>query len=120
MSKDCGCNCSNEEEKDEKGCCGEHDHEGCGCGHDHGLPMMTLEMENGEEVAAQVLGVFPSGDLEYIALLPEDSEDVYIYRYSEEGEEVVLGQIESDEEYERVGEVFMELIQADDEDETEE
>lgn len=119
MTKDsgCGCGCSSDEKTEEaKGCCGSHEHaqqEECGCGHDHGLPEMTLEMEDGSEIASQVLGIFECNDAEYIALLPEGSEDVYLYRYSEEDEDIVLGQIETDEEYALVGEEFMRLINED-------
>lgn len=118
MSKDNGCGCEGHEAKEEKqGCCGGHNHDandGCGCsGHDHDIPLMKLEMDNGEVVNAQVLGVFECEDKEYIALLPEDSEEVYLYSYAEDGEDVQLGQIESDDEYEKVGEVFMKLITED-------
>ncbi len=113
MSKDNGCGCENgNEEKDEKGCCGEHDHDGC-CSeeHDEGLPTLNLEMEDGKEVECQVIGVFDVEEQDYIALLPEDSEEVYLYRFAEIDEEVELTQIETDEEYEKVSATFMSLVE---------
>lgn len=120
MSKDKGCGCGNgKEKKEEKGCCGGHDHKnesGC-CGsegheeHESGLPTLNLEMEDGKEVECQVIGVFDVEEQDYIALLPEDSEEVYLYRFAEIDEEVELTQIESDEEYEKVSAVFMSLVE---------
>lgn len=117
MSKDNGCGCGNgNEKKEEKGCCGGHDHKqenGC-CGsegHESGLPTLNLEMEDGKDVECQVIGVFDVAEQDYIALLPEDSEEVYLYRFAEIEEEVELTLIDSDDEYEKVSAVFMSLVE---------
>lgn len=105
---------------DENKCCGNHDHdheEGCCGNHDHNrehegmeVPTMVLTMDDDSELECYVLGIFEAEAKEYIALLPIGEEDVYLYRYTEEGDdEVVLDIIEDDAEYDRVSEVFMKL-----------
>ena len=134
MSKhECGCGHDHEEkevkhdhkhENDEccggngdEGCCGGDD-DGCGCGHDHGeMETLTLQTEDGEDVTCAVIGTFDVEGKEYIALLPETGEDVYIYSYTEDGDNVQLDRIETDEEYNKVGAIFMELWGEDHDDE---
>lgn len=93
-----------------------HDHD-CDCGHDHENEKMTLVLDDDSELLCDVLGIFDADDREYIALLPEGDEEVLIYRYvtaeNEEGFE--LQNIESDEEYDKVGDIFFDLFY-DDED----
>lgn len=75
---------------------------------------ITLTLEDDSEMECEVLGIFPVGDKEYVALLPEDAgEDgeVIIYRYTElENDEIQLDNIEDDEEFELVGEAFDEFM----------
>lgn len=75
---------------------------------------ITLTLEDDSELECEVLGIFPVGDKEYIALLPEDAgEDgeVIIYRYTEfENDEIQLDNIEDDAEFELVGEAFDEFM----------
>ncbi len=65
---------------------------------------ITLEFDDGEEIECIILGVFPVGKKEYIALLPQDgTDDAYIYEYVERGEEEFeLLDIEDDKEFEAV------------------
>lgn len=108
-----------------EGCCGSHGegghehHHGCGHDHDHDHEhdhgKIYLETENGEELECDVLGIFELDGQEYIAIIPVDSETAYLYRYSEIDEEPALNQIESEEEYTRVSEFFMELVEAEEE-----
>ncbi len=68
---------------------------------------LTLKIgddDNAEEIECRILGVFEVGKNEYIALLPEGSdEDIYIYGYEEyEDDTFELIYIEDDEEFERV------------------
>ena len=88
-----------------------HEH-GCGddCGCEEEYDMMHLVLNDDTEVDCYVLGIFDVGEREYIALVPEDSEDVLIYRYAEDEEGPVLDSIEEDDEYEEVGKVFDELF----------
>lgn len=75
---------------------------------------ITLTLEDDSEMDCAVLGVFPAGGRDYIALLPEDAgEDgeVIIYRFTElENDEIQLDNIETDEEFEVVEEAFDEFM----------
>ena len=100
--------------------CGhDHDHdEDCDCGCDSDMIYLTLDDDT--ELECQVLGVFEVEEREYIALLPleEGEEDgaVLIYRYAEdENGEPELTMIETDEEFERVGNTFDQLWGEDEE-----
>lgn len=91
----------------------EKDHEcgdDCGCGHDHdhdSMAMVTITLENDEELNCAILGNFEVGEHDYIALLPENTDEVLIYRYVEaEDGEVDLQNIESDEEFNLVSDAF--------------
>lgn len=114
-----GCGCG-----ENGGGCGQghehgHDHEGCGChGHEHGeYETIKLSLEDGREVVAAVLEVFELEGKEYIALLPEDEENVLLYELKEDEEGVELINIESDEEFDAVSKTFLELMPFDEEDE---
>lgn len=110
-NKNCGCGTG-------CGCDGhehEHDHDACGCGcggHDEEtLIYVTFEDED-EEVPCAVLDIFECEGREYIALVPAeevenaDEAEVLFYRYSEDGEEVKLDDIETDEEWDAVASLF--------------
>lgn len=95
----------------------------CGCGHDHEHEhghhdSITLTMDDNEEVDCAVLGIFDVEDKEYIALLPNDSDDVFIYIYNEsEDGEVTLENIESQEDFDKISAIFMEIVENEEEDE---
>ncbi len=95
-----------------------HNHDNCGadcgCGHDHEhkeQQYIYLELKDGTELESLVLGIFEVDDNEYIATVPKDQELVYIYRYNEIDEAPVLSNIEDDNEFEKVTEVFKELTE---------
>lgn len=77
---------------------------------------VTLTLDDGSELECVVLTIFDAGEREYIALLPMEGEEVeegevYLYRYSEDGEgNPNLENIEDDEEYEIVADAFDELL----------
>ena len=77
---------------------------------------VTIELDDGSTLECVVLNIFEAGDegREYIAVMPEDSDDeseIYLYRYSEtDSGEPVIENIESDEEYEIVDETFEEIL----------
>ncbi len=103
-----GCGCGHDHD---------HEHEGCGCGCDHDeMEIMNLVLEDGTELECLVLGVFGVEDKEYIALLPQEEEDVLLYGYSENEEGVELISIEDDAEYELVAEAFYELFSDEEDD----
>lgn len=104
-------------EKNHECKCG-HDHGGdheceCGCGgHSHeDVEMIYLTLGDGEELACKVLAIFDIEDKEYIALLPEGGEDVYLYSYEETEEGPMISQIEKDEDYAMVSEAFLSLCE---------
>ena len=76
---------------------------------------VTLDLDDGTQLECEVLTIFDVGEQDYIALLPnpesDDSEEVYIYRYSEDEEgNPSLDNIEDDDEYEAVADRFDELL----------
>jgi len=97
--------------------------DGCGCGHDHEdhhHDTITLTMENNEQVECAVLGIFEVEDQEYVALLPEDSEDVFIYIYKEDEDgEIELENIESQEDFDKISAAFLEIMEEEEEEEEE-
>ena len=80
---------------------------------------VTLSLDDRKEVECGIVAVFPVGEQDYIALLPLNDEDaadgeVYLYQYFEDVDgEPSLGNIEDDEEYERVADAFDELMDED-------
>lgn len=112
MEENKTCNCGsgcNHEEENTHGC-------GCGCDHDHeeeeSIIYVTFDDEDGTEVPCTVLDIFECEGREYIAIAPkadvdgEDEAEVYFYRYSEDGEEVKLDDVETDEEWGAVADLF--------------
>ena len=79
---------------------------------------VTLDLDDGSSVECQILTIFEADGRDYIALLPldengDDNEDgeVFIYRYSEDAEgNPSLENIEDDDEYEVVSDLFDELL----------
>lgn len=96
------------DEKDQHNGCG-HDHEH-DCGHDHNHETIKLLLEDNSVMECDVLGIFDVGGQEYIAILPLGEENAMIYRYEETEEGPQLDNIESDEEYETVGQVFLAIM----------
>ena len=75
--------------------------ENCNCeeGLDH--DQVTLTLEDGTEVVCDIIAVFPCGEKEYIALLPQnggDEGEVYLYQFidAEEFDEL-MGEEEEEE-----------------------
>ena len=108
-NKSCGCGC---EEENVHGCGSDC---GCGCGDDmmdETIIYVTFDDEDDTEVPCAVLDIFECDGIEYIAITPkeemdgEDEAEVYFYRYSENGEDVKLDDVETDEEWNKVAELF--------------
>ncbi|MGL5440447.1 MAG: DUF1292 domain-containing protein [Filifactoraceae bacterium] len=74
--------------------------------------ILNLELEDGKEVACEVIGIFEVEGVEYIAVVPEDDDQVLIYKYTENDDEseVELDQIEDDEEFDKVTAAFWEIF----------
>ncbi|MCL2593365.1 MAG: DUF1292 domain-containing protein [Defluviitaleaceae bacterium] len=82
--------------------------------------IITLTLDDGEEVKCNILGIFEVEEKEYIALLPLEEDEVLIYSYKENGEEISLENIETDEEFDMVSEVFYSMFDEEDFDNGEE
>lgn len=89
---------------------------GCGCGHghdhdhDHEQKMIYVTLEDGKEVACLVVDMFEIEGKEYIAIVPEGEEEVFLYNYKEDEVGVQLINIEDDAEFELVSQTFLESI----------
>ena len=94
------CGCNHELEHD--------DH--CGCGCDDEMDLIYLTLDDDTELECNVLGTFEVDDYEYIALVPVDDDQVFLYRYEEDEEGIDLIDIEDDEEFEIVSEAFYTLF----------
>ena len=72
---------------------------------------MTLEFDNGDVVECEELGVFESDGDDYIALIPlDDSDDVYIYGYEEDGDEFNIFDVKNDEAFEKACKEFDRIV----------
>lgn len=80
--------------------------------------IVPLELENGDIIDCNVISVFDVDGSSYIALLPENTEEILLYRYKEaDDDQVTLENIDSNFEFNRALEVFdnlMENIDSDD------
>lgn len=76
---------------------------------------ITLEYEDGTSERCEVLGIFDVDDKEYVALAPEaDETSVYLYGYDEhEDGTFSLADIEDDEEFAAVSEMYESLMDED-------
>lgn len=75
--------------------------------------LVTLTLDNDEEVTCAVITIFEVEEKEYIALLPLDENgeneegEVFLYRFIEQDDEdPILENIEDDDEYEKVADAF--------------
>lgn len=89
-------------------CC---NHEGNCCDHDHNEEFMTLLLEDDKELKCSVLEIFEVEGHEYIALLPIEQDEVLVYRYIEHDDDnFELSNIESDDEFEKIQNAFLEMF----------
>ncbi len=79
--------------------------------------MVTLELENNEEVNCVVICTYSVKEQEYIALLPVDENgeefedgEVFLYRFEEVDGEPKIELIEDDDEYEAAADAFDEWL----------
>ena len=74
------------------------------------LDQITLTLEDDSELLCDVIATFPvtikGTEQMYVALLPTDAgedAEIFLYRFSEDGDEIDIQNIEDDEEFEIVG-----------------
>lgn len=88
---------------------------------------VTLTLEDDSEVVCRILTIFETEGQDYIAMITVEDEDddswdgeVLIYRYFEDEDgEPGLGNIETEEEFEMVSEIFDQIMEDDEEDDEE-
>ena len=79
---------------------------------------VTLDLDDGTSTECAILTILEVDGQDYIVLVPVDENDepveegeVFIYRYFEDADSTpTLGNIESDEEFEKVSERFDEFL----------
>ena len=92
--------------------------ENCASAEDCSKATITLTLDNDETVECAILTIFPVDGRDYIALLPLDENgenedgEVYLYRYDNSTGSPVLDNIESDEEYDAVADMFDQMLDA--------
>ncbi|MBI9032502.1 DUF1292 domain-containing protein [bacterium] len=76
---------------------------------------LTLTLEDGKELNCEVLATLELNDKEYIAVLPENEEEFWIYEYAEnEDGTLSINNIEDDDIFDQVGEAFEEMFDEED------
>ena len=77
---------------------------------------VTLTLEDNSELLCDVIGIFPCGERQYIALTPADEKngtDAFMYRFEgniEDPDNIKLTEIESDEEFEEAADAYDEFL----------
>jgi uncharacterized protein YrzB (UPF0473 family) len=78
---------------------------------------ITIEYDDGTVKEWAVVGVFDAEGREYIALLDEDTEEIYLYRYIQTDEDSYdIDEIPTDEEFDMAYDVFEEILEEKEED----
>ncbi|NLK21650.1 MAG: DUF1292 domain-containing protein [Epulopiscium sp.] len=90
---DCGCN--------------NHNHNDCGCDHNHDEEIIYLTLDDDTELKCNIIGTFELDNKDYIALLPEGEDQILLYGYKEEKDEICIINIDDDDEFDKVSDVFM-------------
>ena len=70
---------------------------------------MFLEFDDGVRLELEIMGVFDVNGEEYIALVHQETKDVYLYRYIVKGEAFDIEDI-PDDEYENVEKTFHSIM----------
>ena len=86
---------------------------------DYGNDYVTLVDENGKETEFEIVDSLVSDNNEYYALIPvetaenvdSDDGELVILKVVEENGEEFLDEIEDDDEYESIAEIFMERLE---------
>ncbi len=79
--------------------------------HNDNKKIMYLTLEDGSELKCEVVVELEVDGKEYIVLLPEGGERVFLYKYKETDEGPELSIIEDDNEFDKVAEVYEEMME---------
>ena len=71
---------------------------------------ITLEFDNGEVVEYDILGIFTVKGVDYIALLDDEEDQEYIYKYIEDGEYFELDEV-PEEDFDEVAAEYEKLME---------
>ena len=83
--------------------------------------IIPLELEDGSILDCHVIAVFDYKDNSYIALLPDGTTEIMLFRYNEIGyDEMSLENIEDEREFEQVLDYFDSLLDEVDDDDIDE
>ncbi len=96
---------------------------GCGCGCEENeeelgdeVELLVFETEDGKEESFEVIGVFEVEGKDYMALQSQEDGSILLCKYIEkEDGDYEVEEIENDEEFEKVSEVFDSLLEEDEE-----
>ena len=77
---------------------------------------INIVTKNDEELSCDVVGIYEAGEYEYIALVPDNSDELYLYRYEEGEDGLKLDSIEDLDEMKLAEEVFWDVFGTDEED----
>ena len=73
---------------------------------------VTITLEDDSEIECEVLTIFEVEEQDYIALLHDNGGEIFIYRYFEDEDgEPGLDNIETQEEFDMVSEVFDSIVE---------
>lgn len=105
------CGCGNHEENHECGCGHDHGHDRgheCGCGeehHDHFV--VDLVDDQGNTISCPIIDAFEFEGNEYVLAKNMEDDSVYLFRASEETEELIVPE---EDEFERVSTYYNETL----------
>lgn len=76
------------------------------------LGTVVLTLDDDTDLTCEIIAIYPAGDNEYIALLPDDdSDEVLIFRFIDNGSgDPEIENIEDDDEYEMAADAFDEIL----------
>lgn len=79
--------------------------------------IIPLELEDGSTIDCHVIAIFDYDGIDYIAILPNGSMEILLFRYVETGEdEISLENIDDRLEWELVAEYFDSLVEREEDD----
>ena len=84
------------------------------------IDTIMIPLEDGSEMECAIMDEFEAEGRNYMVLSPiegedEIGEDEYLYRYEEDGDDVILSYIDDEEELARISELYSEMCEEDEE-----
>lgn len=71
---------------------------------------INIVTEDDQELTCDVIGIYEAGECEYIGLVPQGGDELYLYRYEENEDGIDLGSIEDMDEMNLAEEVFWDIF----------